>query len=143
MDVVVYLALAVLGAVFLFSLFILIVMCRRRYDYGRLLEAQSLRFSKLQSQNCDDIVELGPHICKFIGKGIEFWLSCAYGRLRVLYDLADLAHALDNNLWVYEVTGVLEHCVAVLKLCHHLTEHLAKVPLNQINPQLNEIICQV
>lgn len=64
MDVVVYLALAVLGAVFLFSLLILIVMCRRRYDYGRFLEAQSLRFSKLQSQNCDDVVELGPHICK-------------------------------------------------------------------------------
>lgn len=114
MDVVVYLALAVLGAVFLFSLLILIVMCRRRYDYGRFLEAQSLRFSKLQSQNCDDVVELGPHI----------------------------SHALDNNLWVYEVTGVLQHCVAVLKLCHHLTDQLAKIPLNQINPQLNEIICQ-
>lgn len=38
--------------------------------------------------------------------------------------------------------GLLQHCVAVLKLCHELTDKLAKIPLNQINPQLNDIICQ-
>lgn len=69
MDIVVYLALAVLAAVFLFSLFILVVMCRSRgylfNRYNRLSMAQSLRFSKLKQDNLDDIIQLGPHICKF------------------------------------------------------------------------------
>lgn len=64
MDIVVYLALAVLAAVFLFSLFILIVMCHRRYEYNRLLMVYSLRFSKLRQDNLDDVIQLGPHICK-------------------------------------------------------------------------------
>lgn len=65
MDIVVYLALAVLAAVFLFSLFILIVMCHRKHEYNRLFMAQSLRFSKLQQDNLEDVIQLGPHICKF------------------------------------------------------------------------------
>lgn len=40
------------------------------------------------------------------------------------------------------MNGLLQHCVAVLKLCHQLTDQLAKIPLTQINPQLNDIICQ-
>ena len=36
----------------------------------------------------------------------------------------------------------MEHCVAVLKLCHTLTDKLAKIPLNSISPQLNDVICQ-
>lgn len=41
-----------------------------------------------------------------------------------------------------EVSGMLQNCVVVLKLCHILTENMAKISLNQINPQINEIICQ-
>uniref|UniRef100_A0A915DEQ2 Transmembrane protein 98 n=1 Tax=Ditylenchus dipsaci TaxID=166011 RepID=A0A915DEQ2_9BILA len=98
MDIVVYLALAVLAAVFLFSLFILIVMCHRKYEYNRLLVAQSLRFSKLRQDNLEDIIQLGPHI----------------------------SQKLSTNAWVEEVSGILEDCVAVLKLCHILTDQMAK-----------------
>lgn len=52
------------------------------------------------------------------------------------------ANALNSNQWVYDVSGILEHCVAVLKLCHTLTDKLAKIPLNSISPQLNDVICQ-
>lgn len=41
-----------------------------------------------------------------------------------------------------EVSGMLQNCVAVLKLSHILTENMAKISLNQISPQLNELICQ-
>lgn len=41
-----------------------------------------------------------------------------------------------------EVSGMLQNCVAILKLCHILTENMSKISLNQINPQINEIICQ-
>ena len=66
MDFVVYLAIIVLGAVFIVSLIILIIMCRRKYEYNRLLVDQSLRFSKLRHENVDDIIQLSPHICKFL-----------------------------------------------------------------------------
>ncbi len=64
MDIVVYLALAVLAAVFLFSLFVLLLMCHRRYEYNRLLVAQSLRFSKLKHDHDrpEDAAHLAPHI---------------------------------------------------------------------------------
>jgi hypothetical protein len=114
MDIVVYLAIAVLGVVFIISLLILIIMCRRKYEYNRLLVNQSLRFSKLRHENVDDIIQLSPHI----------------------------SNALNSNQWVYDVSGILEHCVAVLKLCHTLTDKLAKIPLNSISPQLNDVICQ-
>jgi hypothetical protein len=52
------------------------------------------------------------------------------------------AQTLNSNQWVFDVTGVLQHCVTILKLCHQLTDELAKIPLTQINPQLNEVICQ-
>lgn len=114
MDIAVILALTVLGCVFVFSFILLVIMCRRRYEYNRLLVDQSLRFSKLRQDNVDDIIQLSPHI----------------------------SQALNSNQWVYDVSGILEHCVAVLKLCHTLTDKLAKIPLNAISPQLNDVICQ-
>lgn len=56
--------------------------------------------------------------------------------------LAVLAQALDKNTWVYDVTGLLQHCVAVLRLCHQLTDQLAAVPLQHASPQLNHMLCQ-
>uniref|UniRef100_A0A183CFU8 Transmembrane protein 98 n=1 Tax=Globodera pallida TaxID=36090 RepID=A0A183CFU8_GLOPA len=94
MDIVVYLALVVLGA--------------------------SLRFSKLRQENMEDIEQLGPHISR----------------------------ALDRNHWLEEMTtGLLQHCVAVLKLCHLLTDKMAKIPLIQQKQQhrpaeMNEFICK-
>uniref|UniRef100_A0A914GQF6 Transmembrane protein 98 n=1 Tax=Globodera rostochiensis TaxID=31243 RepID=A0A914GQF6_GLORO len=120
MDIVVYLALVVLGAVFLFSLFILIIICRRKHEYNRILFSQSLRFSKLRQENMEDIEQLGPHISR----------------------------ALDRNHWLEEMTtGLLQHCVAVLKLCHLLTDKMAKIPLIQQKQQhrpaeMNEFICK-
>ncbi|KAI6182603.1 Transmembrane protein 98 [Aphelenchoides bicaudatus] len=114
MDVVVYLALAVLFAVFCISFGVLVVMCRRRYEYNRLLVSHSLRFSKLKHDEMDSVVQLSPH----------------------------MAQTLNSNPWLFDVSGLLQHCVAVLKLCHTLTDKLAKIPLANINPQLNDTICQ-
>ncbi|KAI6178379.1 Protein K10C3.4, isoform a [Aphelenchoides besseyi] len=113
MDVVVYLALAVLFVVFCVSLIVLIHLCRRKFEYNRLLVDQTLRFSKLKHEDME-IGQLSPHI----------------------------SQQLNSNRWLFDVSGVLEHCVSVLKLCHALTDQLAKIPLQDINPQLNEVICE-
>ncbi|CAD6197185.1 unnamed protein product [Caenorhabditis auriculariae] len=114
MDVVVYLALGVLAVVFAVSLVILIIMCyRRRYELSRY-KSSPLRFSKLSEiDNIENLVQLSPLI----------------------------GEILDKNSWVYDVSGLLQHCVAVLRLCHNLTEKLASAPLSQAPPQLSEGIC--
>ncbi|KAI6241199.1 Transmembrane protein 98 [Aphelenchoides fujianensis] len=114
MDVVVYLALTVLLVVFCVSLIVLIHLCRRKYEFNRLV-SHPLRFSKLKHEDLD-FVQLSPHIGS--------------------------AQSLNSNQWIFDVSGVLQHCVVVLKLCHSLTDQLAKIPLQDIDPQLNEIICE-
>ena len=83
MDIAVILALTVLGCVFVFSFILLVVMCRRRYEYNRLLVDQSLRFSKLRQDNVDDIIQLSPHICEcrflymnFFAGDFYMWICC-------------------------------------------------------------------
>lgn len=56
-----------------------------------------------------------------------------------------LALTLNRNHWIEEMTtGLLQHCVAVLKLCHSLTDKMTKIPLNQQQRpnELNEYICR-
>ncbi|KJH46380.1 hypothetical protein DICVIV_07548 [Dictyocaulus viviparus] len=53
-----------------------------------------------------------------------------------------ISQALDKNTWVYDVTGLLQHCVAVLRLCHQLTDHLAAIPLQHASAQLSYMLCQ-
>ncbi|VDO39502.1 unnamed protein product [Brugia timori] len=110
MEVVVYLALFVLASVFCFSSFILIVMCRRRAQARERLHAAmaSLSFTKVNNENVESVLQLGPLI------------------------------VLDSNQWIYDVSGMLQHCVVVLKLCHALTEKLSVIQLNSIAPKLNE-----
>ncbi|VDO46266.1 unnamed protein product [Onchocerca flexuosa] len=112
MEIVVYLALFVLASVFCFSSIILIIMCRRRAQAKERLHAAmtSLRLSKVRNENVESVMQLGPLI----------------------------AQVLDNNQWIYDVSGMLQHCVVILKLCHALTEKLSIIQLNSIAPKLNE-----
>ncbi|KAJ1361445.1 hypothetical protein KIN20_020692 [Parelaphostrongylus tenuis] len=120
MDTVVFLALTVLAAVFLVSLLILLVMCQRRRMQIRTFKLATTnskvsRFSKLRNDDLDGhIMQLSPLI----------------------------AQTLDKNAWVYDVTGLLQHCVAVLRLCHQLTDQLAAIPLQHASPQLSHMLRQ-
>lgn len=80
----------------------------------KYLGPHDLRFAKLQNEGVDGVSALSPLI----------------------------ARALDKNSWVYDVTGLLQHCVALLRLCHSLSEKLSSLPLQQANPQLNNVICE-
>ncbi|PAV67706.1 hypothetical protein WR25_04223 isoform D [Diploscapter pachys] len=116
MDLVVYLALGVLAVVFIISFIVLIVMChRRRTNLKRLKKTNPLlRYSKIRTENLDNVVQLSPL----------------------------MAQVLDKNTWVYDVTGLLQHCVAILRLSHTLSQKLSAVPLNQVSPELMEAIKQ-
>ncbi|CAJ0578362.1 unnamed protein product, partial [Mesorhabditis spiculigera] len=113
MDTVVYLALFVLGAVFVVSLIVLLAMCKRRRFRLKHLR-QNPRFSKLHNDSLDGIVQLTPL----------------------------LAMALERNGWVYDVGGLLQHCVAVLQLAHSLSEQLATQSMAQSSPQLQHLVSE-
>lgn len=51
---------------------------------------------------------------------------------------------MNTNQWVEQLaTDLLQHCVAVLKLCHSMTEEMAKIPLDEhCPPEINELICK-
>lgn len=51
-----------------------------------------------------------------------------------------LEKALDGNQWIYDMTGTLQHCVAILKLCHATTEKLSAEPLSSVGAPLNTAI---
>ncbi|CAI4228498.1 unnamed protein product [Auanema sp. JU1783] len=115
MDLVVYLSLAVLATVFLVSLIILLLMCRRRkLSFGLPASNQYFRFSKMSNDNIEGLTHLSPL----------------------------MAQMLDKNSWVCGVSGLLQHCVALLRLCHTFTEKMSTIPLDQVGPQLNKIFCE-
>uniref|UniRef100_A0A0N4ZH39 Transmembrane protein 98 n=1 Tax=Parastrongyloides trichosuri TaxID=131310 RepID=A0A0N4ZH39_PARTI len=112
MDPAVALALIVLAVVFLISFSILIVMCKSRYQYKRYLNSKKNGFNKLNHDNWEEMIQLSPLI----------------------------SQALDNNPWLGDATGILQHCVAILRLCHQLTETLSKVPSNELLPMYSDCI---
>ncbi|KAF7633956.1 hypothetical protein Mgra_00006695 [Meloidogyne graminicola] len=118
MEFVVLLALIVLVAVFLFSLWMLVVTCQRRNNYRQMVKIRALRFSNLRNQNADDLAHLGPNMLK----------------------------TLNDNQWINDfAAGLLQNCVAVLRLCHTLTERM--LPLeqpnsNQYSSQIDQLICE-
>ncbi|KAL7074290.1 hypothetical protein ACQ4LE_006390 [Meloidogyne hapla] len=118
MEFVVALAFIVLVAVFLFSLWMLVVTCQRRNNYRQMIKTRAFRFSNLKNRNTDDVAQLGPNMLK----------------------------TLNDNQWIDDfAAGLLQNCVAVLRLCHSLTERM--LPLehqksNQHSLQIDKLICE-
>lgn len=52
-------------------------MCRRRYEYNRLLVSHSLRFSKLKHDQMDNVTDLSPHMGKHL-KTLWIWWLCRF-----------------------------------------------------------------
>ncbi|CAB3410783.1 unnamed protein product [Caenorhabditis bovis] len=115
MDVVVVLALIVLSAVFIISLVILALMCYRR------------RHNKMAFRRASPI-----KMVRVTGKG---------GDIERLDELNSIiGELLERNSWVHEVTGLLHHSVAILKLCQMVTEELAPISLDEAPQPINEAI---
>lgn len=119
MEIVVVLAFAILVAVFIFSLIFCMMMknvcCFGKHNVPET--SPSLKFSTLQllqQDNLDDIILFGPNI----------------------------AQTLSENQWLDGITGILQHCVEILKLCHQLAETLGKIPDDQINKKFRNSICK-
>jgi len=106
METVVVVAISVLAVVFVGSLFAVLALC-----YHRFKRDGSLLFKHLNDSRPD------VNLIKENGGFNNMELD----------DVAihpEIDKILANAQWTHDATGLIPHCLSILKSCHHLTERL-------------------
>ncbi|TFJ98567.1 carbohydrate sulfotransferase 6-like [Platysternon megacephalum] len=113
METVVIVAIGVLATIFLASFVALVVVCRQRYcrpkdllnHYDTKPIVDLIGAMETQSEpselELDDVVITNPHI----------------------------EAILENEDWIEDASGLVSHCIAILKICHTLTEKLVAMTM--------------
>ncbi|NXR40676.1 TMM98 protein, partial [Zosterops hypoxanthus] len=113
METVVIVAIGVLATIFLASFVALVVVCRQRYCHPKDLHhhydtkpivdlmGTTETPSEPSELELDDVVITNPHI----------------------------EAILENEDWVEDASGLVSHCIAILKICHTLTEKLVAMTM--------------
>uniref|UniRef100_A0A8R1HLQ0 Transmembrane protein 98 n=2 Tax=Caenorhabditis japonica TaxID=281687 RepID=A0A8R1HLQ0_CAEJA len=115
MDIVVILALVVLGFVFILSLIILVITCQRR------------RHSRAKSKV---LVAFETPPDRFTRSGLSAAPTVAISDIDSMEQLNELlGELLDKNPWLYDARGIMQHVVAVLSIGKSMTAKLASVQL--------------
>ncbi|PWA17738.1 hypothetical protein CCH79_00008313 [Gambusia affinis] len=113
METVVIVAIGVLATIFLASFVALVVVCRHRYCHPHdllhhfdskptvdLISAMETQ-SEPSELELDDVVITNPHI----------------------------EAILENEDWIEDASGLVSHCISILKICHTLTEKLVAMTM--------------
>ncbi|XP_018426746.1 PREDICTED: transmembrane protein 98 [Nanorana parkeri] len=113
METVVIVAIGVLATIFLASFLALIVVCRQRYcrtknlltHYNNKPTVDLIGAMETQSEpselELDDVVITNPHI----------------------------EAILEDEDWIEDASGLVSHCISILKICHMLTEKLVAMTM--------------
>ncbi|CAL8274411.1 unnamed protein product [Lota lota] len=113
METVVIVAISVLATIFLASFVALVVVCRHRYCHPHYLlqhfdskpTVDLIGAMETQSEQSelelDDVVITNPHI----------------------------EAILENEDWIEDASGLVSHCISILKICHTLTEKLVAMTM--------------
>lgn len=120
METVVIFAIGILILIFLGSLAALIVICQQRYCRRDFL------FKNLATDAAPDVGLLGSSSNNNSGPSNSMELD----------DVAihpEIDKILADARWVDDVTGLIPHCLAILKGCHHLTERLVASTMAALN----------
>lgn len=143
METVVAVAIGILSTIFVVSLVALILVCRQRCRRRDLI-------SQLHRETRPDvqlIVDEPQHSKSEVELG-EVELSNP-----------KLDEILQNEHWVDDASGLVPHCIAILKTCHELAERLVGMTMNnsdkirteemlteivsvakRINPRVDEVV---
>ncbi|XP_006814880.1 transmembrane protein 98-like [Saccoglossus kowalevskii] len=117
MDVVVAIAIVVLGIIFIGSLVALVLVCRHRY-------CRRINFSQLKdddSRHNVTLVRASESNVTLEELGVE--LS------DVNFTNPTLDEILQDENWIDDATGLMPHCIEILKTCKHLTERLVAITM--------------
>ncbi|XP_052802033.1 transmembrane protein 98-like [Mya arenaria] len=144
METVVAVAIGILATVFLLSLVGLILVCRHKFCRPKDLLTQQMADTRPDVQ----LIEDEP---KQTDGSLELD--------EVEISNPKLEQVLRDERWVDDVTGLVPHCIAILKTCHHLTERLVGMTMGnadkirtqemltdivtvakRINPRVDEVV---
>ncbi|UYV62193.1 TMEM98 [Cordylochernes scorpioides] len=117
METVVGVAIGVLTVVFLGSLLALIVVCRHKY-----CRHHSDFISRHLTDNRADL-----HLIREEAGGT------AEVELDDVRLHPDIEKILADDQWVDDATGLVPHCLAILKKCHQLTERLVAMTMGGVS----------
>ncbi|XP_035688945.1 transmembrane protein 98-like [Branchiostoma floridae] len=129
METVVAVAIAILAAIFVASLISLLLVCKQKYCGRADLYKQSLAINR-------PTVELVS--------AMETHGEVSDVELTNVAFTPDIDDILENEAWIDDASGLIPHCLAILKTCHQLTEKLVGMTMNnsQIRSQadLGEVV---
>ncbi|XP_064455290.1 transmembrane protein 98-like [Ornithodoros turicata] len=112
MDAVVAVAISVLAVVFVGSLVALIIVCRHKYCSNKDHLSRQMQDSR-------------PDIHLIHGQGDSNDVELDDVRLH-----PDIEKILADEQWVDDATGLIPHCLSILKACHQLTERLVTLAVS-------------
>ncbi|KAF5298455.1 hypothetical protein FQR65_LT01234 [Abscondita terminalis] len=123
-EMVAAVAIAVLSVIFITAFLVLVVICKRQKMY-------------LKSRLCDsDTFMSRPEVMLIESDNYESEL----GHVTLTPNLEKI---LSDEQWIDDATGLVPHCLAVLKICRFLTERLtalAIAPMRTSNEGLTQIV---
>ncbi|OUC47214.1 putative L-seryl-tRNA(Sec) kinase [Trichinella nativa] len=116
MELVVAFAIAVLTIIFVGSVVALGLICRHRFYAKQLDEKPILKYSKDENSDgkmaahfgefeLDDVLQLSPNIEKI----------------------------LKEKTWMYDTSGLVEHCLSILRTCHWMTDKLSGLSFSPVH----------
>lgn len=118
METVIPVIIGILATIFIGALVALVIVCKKRYcrnpDYisRQYLENEpDNNLVGVEDENNDDVGE----------NGVELDDVTARDRIDLI---------LQDDAWVSDVTGLVPHCLAILKIAHLLTDKLVSMTLN-------------
>ncbi|NWH42427.1 TMM98 protein, partial [Chloropsis hardwickii] len=114
METVVIVAIGVLATIFLASFVALVVVCRQRYCHPKDLRHH---YDTKWSWGGNVPTGLGDMGCGLVGEGDTQWTRTEQG-----------GHSWTHTLLPFH-RGLVSHCIAILKICHTLTEKLVAMTM--------------
>ncbi|XP_059151195.1 transmembrane protein 98-like [Physella acuta] len=133
MDLVVAIAIGVLAVIFVAALVALLLVLKYRC---KKVDPITEQYNKESRQDAHLIIEssetLGPETSSDVELG------------DVQLTNPKLEELLNNTQWVDDATGLVPHCLSILKICHHLTEKLVGMTMgNAPNIRTQETLTEI
>ncbi|XP_052247750.1 transmembrane protein 98-like [Dreissena polymorpha] len=129
METVVAVAIGILATVFLASLVGLILVCRHKFCRRTDLLGQQMRDTRPDVQLIDSDL-------KSMSEG-----DVELGDVEI--SNPRLEQLIRDTHWVDDVSGLIPHCIAILKTCHLLTERLVGMTMGSAEIYTQEMLTDI
>lgn len=118
-EAVVGVAISVLAAVFIGSFIALVLVCRHKY----CRKADHITRNLQENRPEVHLIDTSHYADHSAVELNEVQLTHPH-----------IEEILNDERWVDDITGLIPHCLEILKVCHHLTEKLVAMTMGNSSP---------